>query len=163
VVQALLAVVHALAGGRDLRLKRLQVLLLLRERLRVAAGVALGRQALLLQLLQLLLLALQLARAAAQQARPMSGRCLVCKWPADKRSNSTLLAPYVRVYRFTKMTTTIPNFPHLQTLEKNCKVASHFEGADAPLVGLDLGGGCLQLPLSLLALRAQALRGALHL
>jgi len=40
---------------------------------------------------------------------------------------------------------------------------THFEGADAPLVGLDLGGGCLQLPLSLLALRAQALRGALLL
>jgi hypothetical protein len=89
VVEALLAVVHALPGGRDLRLKRLQVLLLLRQCLRIAAGVALRRQALLLQLLQLLLLALQLARAAARQAAPVLGAQLKGRTPRVQLQDRT--------------------------------------------------------------------------
>ena len=64
-VQLRLAVVDALPCGLQLLLQRAQLLLLLRQRLRVAARVALGLQALLLQLLQGVLLLLQLARAPA--------------------------------------------------------------------------------------------------
>lgn len=65
VVQLSLAVVDARARGLQLLLQRAQLLLLLHQRLRVTARVALGLQALLLQLLQVALLLLQLTRAPA--------------------------------------------------------------------------------------------------
>ena len=68
VVQLGLAIVDALARGLQLLFHGRQVLLLLCKRLRMAARVALGRQALLLQLLQLRLVLLQLRSAPAKQA-----------------------------------------------------------------------------------------------
>ena len=65
VVQLRLAVVNALPRGLQLLLQCSQLLLLLHQRLRVAARIALGLQALLLQLLQGVLLLLQLTRAPA--------------------------------------------------------------------------------------------------
>ena len=71
-VQLVLAIVDARARSLQLLLQRTQLLLLLRQRLRVAARGALGLQALLLQLLDVALLLLQLRRTPARNTPPNS-------------------------------------------------------------------------------------------